>query len=146
MANPDHLTRLLGGVSAWNVWRDSQPLMEVDLRGADLSDLDLRGVDLWYAKLQGAQFAGSLLSGAVLDRADLTLARLVRCDVDGTIFTGATLLGTNFWGTDLKPALGLNPHGGWNVEETGAVAAERHEFDRRSFRGVDRSVRRVEGA
>lgn len=76
MANPDHLTRLLGGVAAWNIWRNSQPLTEVDLRGADLSELDLRGVDLWYARLQGAQLSGALLADAILDRADLTLADL----------------------------------------------------------------------
>jgi len=172
MANPDHLTRLLGGVAAWNVWRDSQPLTEVDLRGADLSDLDLRGADLWYARLQGAQLNGTLLAGAILDRSDLTLAdlggancyrtrmrgviadrtrlrgaslveadltlgRLLSCDLDGAIFTGATLLGTNFFGSDHDQAVGLEPNSGWIVEETGVVAEERYKVDRRSFEGID---------
>jgi uncharacterized protein YjbI with pentapeptide repeats len=172
MANPDHLTRLLEGVHAWNVWRDSQPLTEVDLRGADLAGLDLRGADLWYARLQGAQLGGSLLSGAILDRADLTLAdfsgancyqtrmrgviadrtrfrgaamvaadltlaRLLRCELECAIFTGATLLGTNFWGSDHEAALGLQPNTGWIVEEAGAVAEERHSVDRRSFHGFE---------
>jgi len=180
MANPEHLTRLLEGVEAWNVWRNGQPLAEVDLRGADLSDLDLRGADLWYARLQGAQINNTLLGGAILDRADLTfadlsgvncyrtrmrgliadrtrfrgaalveadltLARLLTCDLDGAIFTGATLLGTNFWGSDLEPAAGIQPRSGWISEESGAVAEERHNFDRRSFAGIDTRRRRASG-
>lgn len=172
MANPDHLSRLLAGVPAWNVWRDGQALTEVDLRGADLTGLDLRGADLWYARLQGARLQGALLAGAILDRsdltladlsgancfgarmrgviadrtrfrgaalveADLTLARLLRCDLEAAIFTRATLLGTNLWGSDHEAALGLVPDTGWIVEEAGAVAEERHNVDRRSFHGLE---------
>jgi len=181
MANPDHLTRLLGGVAAWNAWRNSQPLTEVDLRGADLSELDLRGADLWYARLQGAQLHGTLLAEAILDRADLTLAdlgsancyrtrmrgviadrtrfraaalveadltlgRLLTCDLDGTIFTGATLLGTNFFGSDHELAVGLRPNSGWIVEEVGAVAEDQYDVDRRSFQGIDTRRRAAGGS
>lgn len=180
MANPDHLTRLLGGVAAWNVWRNSQPLTEVDLRGADLSELDLRGADLWYARLQGAQLNGALLGEAILDRADLTmadftsancyrarmrgviadrtrfratalveadltLARLLNCDLDGAIFTGATMLGSNLFGSDYDQAAGLAPNTGWIVEATGVVAEERQKVDRRSFEGID-TRRRAAGS
>lgn len=109
MANPEHLGRLLDSVDAWNEWRASGPLGEVDLRGADLSGLDLRGADLWYARLQGGDLRATNLSEAVLVRADLTLAdishaALYRADLRGAILDRCVLRAAALVDADLTLA------------------------------------------
>lgn len=166
MANPEHLSRLDQGVEAWNEWRASRDLEEVDLRGVDLTDRDLRGVDFWYARLQGARLRcadlaeailvradltladmthatlwGADLKGAILDQAvlratafvdaDLTLAKVTRAKLDGTIFTGSSLAGANFHGSDRTRAYGLKERGGWIDDEGQAPSAEVGAIDLR---------------
>jgi hypothetical protein len=36
MANDEHVAMLKKGVDAWNKWRDENPLVHVDLSGANL--------------------------------------------------------------------------------------------------------------
>ena len=109
MANPDHLARLLAGVSEWNTWRHSGTLVEVDLRGAHLPGADLRGCDLWYAKLQGANLAAARLDGAILDRADLGMAdlrhaNLYRARLRGALIERASLASAALVEADLTLA------------------------------------------
>jgi len=67
MSNPDHLKIIEQGVGAWNKWRRSQGLGEVDhgpprrwvafrpdLSGADLHGRDLDAAALYNANLSGA--------------------------------------------------------------------------------------------
>ena len=41
MANPEHLELLKEGVDAWNTWRERNPDVQPDLKGADLSTRNL---------------------------------------------------------------------------------------------------------
>ena len=104
MANPDHLTRLLGGVPAWNDWRAAGTLIEVDLRGADLRHANL--------------------SCAVLVGGDLTLAKITEAHVDGAVFTSAVVWGANFFGSDVLAAHGLAPRTGWIQDKAGVPRRE----------------------
>jgi hypothetical protein len=167
MAHPEHLSRLLGGVREWNAWRSAGALVEVDLRGADLSGVDLRGADLWYAKLQRADLSLARLEGAILYRArlrgalldhatlrcaalveaDLTLAKVTEADIDGAIFTDALVWGTNFFGSSVQAAHGLELIRGWIQEQSGVPRRDASVFaiERRDSPWHD-SPRRASGA
>ncbi len=127
MANKEHLAILQQGVEAWNAWRNKFPMVQVDLRGAnlfeaklnkanlnyaDLSSVNLRGADLTGANCQWARFCLGTLSGAQLSRASFTHATLSYTDLSDanlsyallgdTDFTHAILSGTNFSKTQLS--------------------------------------------
>jgi hypothetical protein len=85
MANDEHVALLKEGVAAWNAWRDENPGMRPDLRGANLIRADLRGANLNRADLIGAN-----LREANLNRADL-----VRAVLKGTNLKGANLIDAN---------------------------------------------------
>jgi hypothetical protein len=101
MANEKHLK--LQGVRAWNAWREANPGVEPDLRGANLRDADLRGANLRDADLRGANLRDADLRGAVLGGAALNGANL-----SGAVLIGANLNGANLIGAVLKKALWLN--------------------------------------
>ena len=50
------------GVMAWNKWRDENPDIKPDLRGADLSGADIRNVNLMGANLSGAKLRDARLT------------------------------------------------------------------------------------
>ncbi|MGL5831870.1 MAG: pentapeptide repeat-containing protein [Waterburya sp.] len=70
MANPEHLAILKQGVEVWNKWREDNPAIKPNLRGAKLRDklleganfsgADIRSTDFTNAKLQGANFTGAI--------------------------------------------------------------------------------------
>lgn len=60
-----------------------------DLKGASLVNVDLRGTDLSLADLRRADLRGSDLSGA-----NLFLANLKNAQLQGTRLSGANLIGT----------------------------------------------------
>ena len=79
MADKVQLRILKKSVDKWNRWRQQNPSVGVNLRGADLRDANLGGaylfaVDLSEANLTGANLNGANLSRANLSRADMTLA------------------------------------------------------------------------
>jgi uncharacterized protein YjbI with pentapeptide repeats len=119
MANREHL-RLLGqGRDVWNRWRNENPSLEPDLRGAKLgmanlvdvylSRTNLAGADLSQANLSGANLnqsdlKGASLSGANLNRALLSVADLTRADLSKAYLGEAYLNATNLSGADLSGA------------------------------------------
>jgi hypothetical protein len=121
MAEYEHLKILEQGTAAWNKWRDENPEIMPDLRGAalsgadlssaDLSGANLRGVDLRRANLGAAKLRHAFLSGADLSSAaligadlsfadlsfaDLSRAGLIYADIGVANLSGANLSGANF--------------------------------------------------
>ena len=66
MANPEHLKILKQGVEAWNKWREKNPDITPDLRGADLYEANLSGANLRGANLRGASLERAFLSKIIL--------------------------------------------------------------------------------
>lgn len=61
MANKEHLTVLRQGAEVWNRWRERNPGVMPDLRGADLRNAELDGADFGGEGLiEAAQAVGSL--------------------------------------------------------------------------------------
>src|SRR5215469_12717487 len=97
MANPDHLRTLLQGVDAWNAWREREPSITPDFRGARLIGSFLRRADLREAYLSEAY-----LSEADLSEADLTYASLVDADITNANLTDCYIYGVSAWGLKLS--------------------------------------------
>ena len=70
MADREQLKKLLEEVHVWNAWRDENPDVEIDLRGANLSTADLTDANLPFADLTGVRN----LETAELAGADYTFA------------------------------------------------------------------------
>src|SRR2546423_13246422 len=115
------------GVKYWNQWRQENPSLLADLRGAKLSGLHLQGAllhdvalvgaDLSFADLRNVNLSRSDLRGAMLTHADLRGADLrgaVLTDVHGGFgntfvdITDADFSGKRVWGATLGEVL-LNP-------------------------------------
>jgi uncharacterized protein YjbI with pentapeptide repeats len=140
MANDAHVAILKKGVDAWNAWRDENPDIRPDLKGADLRQADLRvanlrGADLRVAdlseaslsaaKLSGADLREANLSGADLSVAHLSAANLSEANLRETRFQGALLSGAdlreaNLRGADLRQA---------DLRQANLGAATLHEAD-----------------
>ena len=71
MANPNHIARLMEGVTAWNTWREENNTVRPDLSGAKLSGTDLRQANLGRADLRKANLRGANLNQANLRSADI---------------------------------------------------------------------------
>jgi len=71
VANPEHLVKWKEGTHAWNTWRNLNPDIRPNLRGADLTD----------SKMAGADLKDVDLTGATLIRADLNLVMLLNTDL-----------------------------------------------------------------
>ncbi|ETW94590.1 MAG: hypothetical protein ETSY2_49570 [Candidatus Entotheonella gemina] len=134
MADAEHLEVLLQGTVAWNAWRQVNPKIMPDLRGAQLRGMDLSSAELHGADLSGAQLreahlrravlhkvrlAGADLRWANLDEADLREAYLRQADLSGAhmreadmrgvylreaYLCGANLTGANLTMADLRAA------------------------------------------
>ena len=104
---------LLQGRDAWNGWRDKNPMVEIDLSGANLS-----GANLMQANLNGAN-----LIQANLSRADLFAAVLVEANL-----SKANLLTANFNGANLREA---------NLGKTALLATVFANVDLSQTRGLD---------
>jgi hypothetical protein len=112
--NEEHLKILKQGLGVWNRWREENPNVRPNLRGADLRGValdraslcwaDLRGADLDRANLCGADLRKADLSGAYLREADLTGATLFDMDLGGVDLRGAYLSGADLNKTDLSGA------------------------------------------
>jgi hypothetical protein len=55
MANPEHLAILKRGVERWNKWREEQPYVKLDLRGARLQEARFGGAKLNLEELGWAE-------------------------------------------------------------------------------------------
>ncbi|NER27507.1 MAG: pentapeptide repeat-containing protein [Symploca sp. SIO1C4] len=112
------------GVEIWNSWRQEQPevkpdlreaqLMEVSLKGANLSETDFRGASLrgadlrrsklWQADLREADLRGTNLSEVDLGKADLRGANISQADLRGADLRGADLRRALFLRVDFSQA------------------------------------------
>ena len=111
MANAAHVEQLKQGIEAWNLWREKNPEIQPDLRGAEaaLSEINLRGInwrglDLSEFDLRGFDLRGANLSQANLRKANLFGADLSCADCHGADFRGANLLGVNLCEANLRQA------------------------------------------
>lgn len=114
MANPEHIEILKQGVAIWNKWREANPNIKPDLKGATLSKEDLRDVDfhetdlekaeLLWANLVGANFVGANLLNARLGWAELQKADFSHSHAINTSFNGSDLPGATFCGANLRYA------------------------------------------
>ena len=64
MANPEHLNLLRQGVEVWNKWRENNPQINPNLRGAKLKNRDLEGADFSGADIKSTDFTNAKLQGA----------------------------------------------------------------------------------
>ncbi|CAK8725059.1 hypothetical protein KKHLCK_15750 [Candidatus Electrothrix laxa] len=62
MANRKQLKILKQGVKAWNAWREENPDVKINLRGAKLDGLDLSGANFRQADIRGVSFRKTLLA------------------------------------------------------------------------------------
>ncbi|MBF6341257.1 toll/interleukin-1 receptor domain-containing protein [Nocardia abscessus] len=91
MMSVQHSDILAAGVDRWNQWRQNNPTMLPDLRGANLRGSVLTGAQLSDAVLIGADLSDTDLCGAYLSRADLRGALLTRADLRDADLRGAVL-------------------------------------------------------
>ena len=145
MANPEHVEILKQGVEVWNRWRDENPGVEPDLRGADLREADLREAHLREANLREADLSGASLReadligaylskanlnvadliGAYLSKANLYKANLNEASLSGASLRGAEIRGANLYKADLRGA---------ELREADLTGADLHEAN---FRAAD---------
>ena len=117
MANEDHLRILRQGVEVWNAWREMNPDLLPDLRGAILSLIHidpinsdlvvqdnpcLEGFNLSRVDLSGAKMSGTNLSNANLSHAQLNGSDLIGVNFSGTNLEAAILNGANVNASNLK--------------------------------------------
>jgi uncharacterized protein YjbI with pentapeptide repeats len=103
MADEQHLAILAAGTAAWNAWREANPGVTPDLRGADLRGANLTDARLGSARLEKADLRGAILrrahcikvfaSEADLSGADLSDAYLAESGLHRVNFRGANLSG-----------------------------------------------------
>jgi hypothetical protein len=92
------------GPTAWNVWRDENPNIDPDLRGADLRGADLRGANLAEANLSRAKLTEANLSRAKLTEANLSRATLTEAKLNWANLRRANLRGANLQASTLLDA------------------------------------------
>jgi len=101
--NPDHLSKLMEGVDAWNEWRLQNPHEIPDLENADLTQANLEGYDLQKAVLSNANMAGANLKKSDLSKANLRGADLSTADLSGAILIGTRYDGRTKWPEGFDP-------------------------------------------
>ena len=114
MANTEQLEMLRGGLYHWNVWREKNRDLRIDLSGADLSGYDLHSASLQGANLREAnlsrcnldwaQLRGAVLDEAWLVAASLDVAALERASLRGANLSAAFLAMANCPGADFTCA------------------------------------------
>jgi uncharacterized protein YjbI with pentapeptide repeats len=92
------------GVETWNEWRETNPNVRPNLRGADLRGASLQLADLSRAYLRGTSLRGVDLRLANLSRTDLREADLSEARLYGVDLRGANLRLTNLREADLRGA------------------------------------------
>jgi Pentapeptide repeats (8 copies) len=104
VADEEHLKIIRQGVAAWNAWREENPKLIPDLRGADLRWANLTGANLTEADFLEAILSKADLTKADLRGADLHRASLWEANLSGADLRGANLSGAQLIGTDLRDA------------------------------------------
>ncbi len=93
--NPEHLSRISKGVGDWNKWRNDNPKVTPDLRGALLTEANLNSADLHNALLDNIDMKEAVLDWANLEGASLRYALLKEATFNGTKLSNADFMGTN---------------------------------------------------
>ena len=100
MANNEHVTKWKEGLEAWIAWREKNPEIHPNLRGADLSGTELSGADLECADLSGASLSQTILNLAFLLNANLSDAILQQANLSYCVANSETKMAR----ADLKHA------------------------------------------
>ena len=121
--NPEHLSKLMEGVDAWNEWRTQNPsiipdlvhaklaksnLVKINLKKAKLSKAQLNNAHLGKANLAWADLNRANLTQAYLSRVNLKNANLGYANLKGANLTNANLIGANLSMADLTEAKLIN--------------------------------------
>jgi uncharacterized protein YjbI with pentapeptide repeats len=114
MANKEHLTKLHEGVEAWNAWRNGNPAILPDLRGADLREINpgtssFRNIKVEFhpqridpgAKIYDLQIKGVFMS---LENVSLDGSNLAGVDLNGADLSKAMMNGAFMFGANLSKA------------------------------------------
>jgi Pentapeptide repeats (8 copies) len=104
VADEEHLRIIEQGLAAWNEWRQKNPELIPDLRGANLSEANLSRADLRDACLSATDLRGANLSGARLNGAELGGANLYKAKLSKTNLIGADLSRANLGMAELSMA------------------------------------------
>jgi hypothetical protein len=102
MAKPEHLKILKKGVKTWNKWREKNPEITPDFKGAELSGCNLDGANLREADLSNATMLLTSLVGTNLNSANLSKTQLIEADLYNAILIEADLIGASVSGTNLS--------------------------------------------
>jgi len=106
----EHLQILNKGKDFWNEWRQREPDVMPDLRGAQLTEMDshqrkpLRRKNLRGFDLRKADLGKTNLRAVDLSQADISLGYLDRAILTEADLTGANLQGVNLDAADLSEA------------------------------------------
>jgi hypothetical protein len=104
MASDEHVALLTQGVAAWNAWRDENPDIRPDLRGANLIGADLKGANLSGADLANVDLRVANLSNTNLSEANFSDGDLSGANLSEAYLSGANLSGANLSNADLSKA------------------------------------------
>lgn len=130
MAIEEHFDKLRQGAKVWNKWREENPEVQLDFRGANLSrksfsdvharaailglslptglfpliGANLSKTDLREANLRGADLTETDLRGADLAGAQLCYAHLVGTKLENANLIGCRIYGISTWGLKLEGA------------------------------------------
>ena len=144
MASTEQLSVLKQGVEAWNLWRDLNPRVEIDLRDADLSDQVLEKANLSYAHLDAAN-----LSNARLRRANLTFAELRNANLSLADLSRANLAHSHLEKANLSFAVlkrTMLPFAHLSEANFSAATMRRVFAEDADFRGANLSYAHLENA
>jgi beta-lactamase regulating signal transducer with metallopeptidase domain len=162
--DPEQLNIIESGVGEWNQWRDRNPKVIPDLRGAFLSEANLNSADfhdalldninlkeavLDWANLEGASLKCAILKEATFNGAHMMRADFSNADMKEVTLSGQLLRNTVFNGTNLKEAdlssadLRDSDLSAANLGEANLIKADLRGA---SLRGADLSNARLDGA
>src|SRR5215470_12308757 len=100
MVYPEQVAKVKSGYESWNYWRQANPDIRPDLRGADL-----RGARLSGANLSEADLSWASLRSANLTEASLESVVLVRTDFENAVLSGCLVHGISAWDLNLQGAI-----------------------------------------
>ena len=143
MANQEQLEILRQGVDAWNKWRASNTMVQIDLGGADLHESDFNGVNL-----SGANLLYANLSSTNLIRANLKWAILIETNLNLSNLENITIGYTRFGNTALTETFGLERviHDGPSYIDTHTLQLSKGKLPEVFLRGCGLSDWEIESA
>ena len=94
VADNNQISILSQGVEAWNKWREENPDVLIDLKGANLMHMDLEKANLTEAELEKANFSF----------ANFKSANLAFSNLESAVFSFANFEGANFSDAHLEKA------------------------------------------